>query len=95
MQQEVQEPEDLTEVKIFLTFQIAGGIGLLAVLLTAVLSATTTTRWSAYPAPPSSPDTRLPTGSPSRVLSGQSTGAWTSVSIEATPSTPSRLSILR
>ena len=38
MQQEVQEPEDLTEVKIFLTFQIAGGIGLLAVLLTAVFS---------------------------------------------------------
>ncbi|KAI0787294.1 hypothetical protein C8Q74DRAFT_595487 [Fomes fomentarius] len=33
-----EQEQDLTEVKIFLTFQITGAIGLLAVLLTAVLA---------------------------------------------------------
>ncbi|KAI0715780.1 hypothetical protein C8T65DRAFT_138680 [Cerioporus squamosus] len=33
-----QPPQDLTEVKVFLAFQITGGVGLLAVLLTALFA---------------------------------------------------------
>ena len=38
MDSQNQSKTDLTEVKVFLAFQIAGGIGLLAVLLTALLA---------------------------------------------------------
>ncbi|RPD72409.1 hypothetical protein L226DRAFT_467226 [Lentinus tigrinus ALCF2SS1-7] len=35
---EQQPPQDLTEVRVFLAFQIAGGVGLLVVLLTALFA---------------------------------------------------------